>query len=84
MQEISVQSLGWEDPLEEGMATHSLDSCLQNPHRQRNLGGNSPWDRKESDMTEHTHTHKPLSVCRLPEGLCLCWSCCIVSFENIQ
>ena len=23
MQEMSVQSLGWEDPLEEGMATHS-------------------------------------------------------------
>ena len=23
MQEIWVQSLGWEDPLEEGMATHS-------------------------------------------------------------
>ena len=23
MQEMQVQSLGWEDPLEEGMATHS-------------------------------------------------------------
>ena len=23
MQEIHVQSLGWEDPLEKGMATHS-------------------------------------------------------------
>ena len=23
MQEIQVQSLGWEDPLEKGMATHS-------------------------------------------------------------
>ena len=23
MQEMCVQSLGWEDPLEEGMATHS-------------------------------------------------------------
>jgi len=28
MQETWVQSLGWEDPLEEGMATHS---CLENP-----------------------------------------------------
>ena len=30
-------------------------------HRQRNLAGYSPWDRKESDTTEHismhTHTH---------------------------
>ena len=30
MQETWVQSLGWEDPLEEGMATHSsiLDSRI--------------------------------------------------------
>ena len=29
-------------------------SSLENPHRQRSLGGGSynPWDRKESDMTE--------------------------------
>ena len=25
-----VRSLGWEDPLEEGMATHSQYSCLEN------------------------------------------------------
>ena len=30
-QEMWVQSLGWEDPLEEGMATHSSYSCLENP-----------------------------------------------------
>ena len=29
-QEAQVQSLGWEDPLEKGMATHQ-DSCLANP-----------------------------------------------------
>ena len=29
-----VLSLGWEDPLEEGMATYS-NSCLKNPHGQR-------------------------------------------------
>ena len=39
------------------MATHSLDSCLQDPHRQRILGCNSPWNHQESDMTEHEHTH---------------------------
>ena len=27
-QETQVQSLGWKDPLEKGMATHS---CLRNP-----------------------------------------------------
>ena len=30
-QEMWVLSLGREDPLEEGMATHSNISCLKNP-----------------------------------------------------
>ena len=29
-------------------------SCLKNPYGQRSLVGYSPWDRKESDMTEAT------------------------------
>ena len=40
-----VKNLGWEDPLEEGMAT-LLYSCLENPHGQRSLAGYSPWGRK--------------------------------------
>jgi len=31
MQETQVQSLGWEDPLEEGMATHSSILALETP-----------------------------------------------------
>ena len=31
MQEIWVRSLGWEDPLEKGKATHSGYSGLENP-----------------------------------------------------
>ena len=31
MQETQVRSLGWEDPLEKEMATHSSYSCLGNP-----------------------------------------------------
>ena len=31
MQETQVRSLGWEDPLEKGMATHFSISCLENP-----------------------------------------------------
>ena len=50
--ETWVQSLGWEDPLEEGMATHSGVSCLENPHGLRSLAGYSPWGRKELDTTE--------------------------------
>ena len=30
-QETQVQSLGWRDPLEKEMATHSSISCLENP-----------------------------------------------------
>ena len=58
MWETLVQSLGWEDPLEEGMATHLLQySCLENPHGQRSLAGYSPWGCKESDTTEQLSTH---------------------------
>ena len=46
IQETWVQSLGWEDPLEEGMATHG----------QRCLAGYSPWGCKESEMTEQLST----------------------------
>ena len=43
MRETWVRSLGWEDLLEEGMATHSnIYSCLENPHGQRSLAGYSP------------------------------------------
>ena len=52
----TVQSLGREDPLEEGMATHP--SILPGEsHGQRNLVGYSPWGCKELDATEHTHTY---------------------------
>ena len=31
MQKTQVHSLGWEDPPEKGVATHSSYSCLENP-----------------------------------------------------
>ena len=31
MQETSIQSVGWEDPLEEGMATHSRILAWRTP-----------------------------------------------------
>ena len=43
MQETWVRSLGWEDPLEKGKAVFWPGEI----HRLY-----SPWDRKESDMTE--------------------------------
>ena len=48
MQETQVQSLDQEDPLEKGMATHSV-FLPGEFHGQRSLVGYSPWDRKELD-----------------------------------
>ena len=42
IQETWVQSLGWEDRLEEGMTTHSSILPGDSPG-QRNLAGYSPW-----------------------------------------
>jgi len=36
----------------EGHGNPLQNSCLKNPHRQKNLAGYSPWGHKESDMTE--------------------------------
>ena len=45
VQETRVQSLGWEDPLEEGMATHS-NILAWKISGQRSLEGYSPWVAK--------------------------------------
>ena len=59
---MRVRSLGWEDPLEEGMATHSSFFFLPTPgflpgesHGQRSLAGYSPQGCKQQDMTEATY-----------------------------
>jgi len=53
MQEDWVQSLGWEDPLEEGMATHS-SILARKSHGQRSLVGPSP----RGCRVRHKHTHR--------------------------
>ena len=57
MQETQVRSLGWEDPLEEEMATHSSIFAWE-IHGQRSLGGYSPWGRKKLDTTEQLNNNK--------------------------
>ena len=52
---MQVRSLGQEDPLEEGMGTHSSILAWK-IHGERSLAGYSPWGRKESDATEPAHT----------------------------
>ena len=63
VQETRVQSLGWKDPLEKGMANHSPVFLPGKYCGQRNLAGYSPRGRKESDMTEqasYMHSHSSL------------------------
>ena len=55
--EMWVGSLGWEDPLEEEMATHS-SIFPEESHGQSSLVGYSPRGHKELHMTEHTNTKK--------------------------
>ena len=57
VQETWVRSLGWEDPLEKGMATHSSVLAWRIPRTEEAGGLYSPWGCKESDTTEQlTHT----------------------------
>ena len=69
MQETHVQSLGWEDPLEEEMATHSIIPAGKS-HRQRSLAGYSLRGYKESDTTEQL-THSRFVIAFLPRSKCL-------------
>ena len=51
MWETWVLSLGWEDPLEKEMATHSSILAWRIPWMEE-LGGLQSMGHKESDMTE--------------------------------
>ena len=53
MQEMRVQSLGQEDPLEQGMETHSNILAWKIPWAEE-PGGQGLWGHKESGTTEHT------------------------------
>ena len=61
MQETWVQSLGWEDPLEKGMATHS-SILAGKSYGQRSLA-TVHGVKKELDMIEQlTHTNKYMVI----------------------
>ena len=63
MQETWLWSLGWEDPLEKGMATllamENASILAWRIPKDRCLVGYSPWGHQESDATEglSTKTH---------------------------
>ena len=54
MQKTQVRSLGWEDPWRRKWQPTPVFLPGES-HGQRSLVGYSPWDRKESDMTERLH-----------------------------
>ena len=60
MQETWVLSLGLEDPLEEGMATHSSILAWRIPMDQVALWATVYDHHKESDMTERLNTPIPV------------------------
>ena len=58
--------MGWEDPLEESMATHS--SVLAGKiHGQRALVGYNPWGHEELDTTEQLsmQVYLPIASCKI-------------------
>ena len=59
MQETQVRSLDWEDPLEEGMATHSGILAWRILWTEEPGGLYSSWGHKESDTTERHSTAQP-------------------------
>ena len=54
MLETRVRSLGWEDPLEKEMATHSSSLTWKIPWTEEPGRLHSPWGHEESDTTEAT------------------------------
>ena len=64
MQETQVQSLGWEDPLEKEMATHSSVLAWRIPWMEE-PGGLQSMGSKESDTTEQLHFHFRVTSLRL-------------------
>ena len=54
-EETWVWSLGWDDPLEEGMPTHSSILAWRIPWTE-DLVGYSPWGCRELDVTEWLST----------------------------
>ena len=55
--EVQVQSLGWEDPQEEGMQPTAV-LLPGESHEQRSLAGYSLWGHKEPNTTEEEILHK--------------------------
>ena len=56
---MRVLSLGQEDPLGEGMATHSRILAWRIPWPEEPGGIQSTGSQSRTGLTTHTHTHTP-------------------------
>ena len=82
MQETLVQSLGWEDPLEEGLVTHSSILAwripwTEEPGRLQSMGS---WTVRHDWEMKHKHVHERWKVVRSRIHCfyyyCCLWCCC--------
>ena len=69
MWETQVQSLGQENPLEKGMATHSNILVWRILWREEPGGLQSMGSQRESDMTERLTLPRDLSITLFTPGL---------------
>ena len=67
-QEMWIRSLGWEETLEEEMATHS--SIAWKITWTEEPGGLQSTGRKESDMTEQLSMHTGAQFVRVMSRIC--------------
>ena len=63
MQETRVRSLGWEDPLEKGMATHSCILAWRIPQTEEHGGLRSMKSQRvgQDRVCMHMHAHIPIN-----------------------
>ena len=62
MQEMCIQSVGWEDPLEKEIATHSSILAWKIPGT-KELGGLQSKGSQESDMTQRLNNNNMMTRC---------------------
>ena len=86
MQETQVQSLGWEDPLEKEMVTHSSFVAWRIPWTEE-PGGLQSMGSQELDMTQRLNQHSKYNVeaVKNPLGFELClFIVCGLMLENTR
>ena len=87
IQETQVQSLGWKDPLDKGITTHSNILAWRIPCK-RSLVAYNPGDCKELDTTEvtkHACTHNVhiCMMCAISNCSSKIFSCICIYVQHI-